>query len=44
MGTKEKLIDRFCKLPKDFAYEETLKLLSAFGITNITKEPHQALA
>lgn len=26
MGTKEKLIDRFCKLPKDFTYEETLKL------------------
>lgn len=25
MGTKEKLIDRFCKMPKDFTYEETLK-------------------
>lgn len=31
MGTKEKLIERFCKLPKDFTYAETLKLLSAFG-------------
>lgn len=30
MGSKDKLIDRFCRLPKDFTYEETLKLLSAF--------------
>ena len=31
MGTKEKLVERFKKLPKDFTYEETLKLLSIFG-------------
>ena len=31
MGTKEKLVERFRKLPKDFTYEETLKLLSIFG-------------
>lgn len=31
MGTKEKLINRFCKQPIDFTYEETLKLLAAFG-------------
>lgn len=37
MGTKEKLIDRFCKLPKDFTYEETLKLLSAFGYSEHNK-------
>lgn len=36
-GTKEKLIDRFCKLPKDFTYEETLKLLSAFGYSEHNK-------
>jgi hypothetical protein len=26
MGTKDKLIERFCRLPKDFTYEETVKL------------------
>ena len=31
MGSKEKLIEHFCKLPKDFTYEETLKLLSSYG-------------
>lgn len=31
MGTKEKLIERFCKQPKDFTYDEVVKLLSAFG-------------
>lgn len=31
MGTKDKLIYRFCKLPKDFTYDETVKLLSGFG-------------
>ena len=31
------LIDRFCKLPKDFTYEETLKLLSAFGYSEHNK-------
>lgn len=43
MSTKEKLIDRFCKMPKDFTYEETLKVLSALDITNITKVQHPGL-
>ncbi len=37
MGTKEKLINRFCNLPKDFTYEETLKLLAIFGYIEQTK-------
>lgn len=31
MGTKEKLIGRFCRLPKDFTFEEPVKLLTVFG-------------
>lgn len=31
MGTKEKLIERFKKLPKDFTFDEAMKLLSCFG-------------
>ena len=31
MGTKEKLVDRFKKKPKDFTYEETIALLAHFG-------------
>ena len=31
MSSKEKLIERFKKLPKDFTFEETVKLLSIFG-------------
>jgi len=31
MGTKEKLIERFRHLPKDFTFEETVKLLGVFG-------------
>lgn len=31
MGTREKLIERFKKQPKDFTFDETLKLLSVFG-------------
>lgn len=31
MGKKEKLQERFCRLPKDFTYEETLTLLAGFG-------------
>lgn len=31
MGTKEKLIERFKKLPKDFTFEEVIRLLSVFG-------------
>ncbi len=37
MGTKEKLISRFSKLPKDFTYEETIKLLSVFGYNEHNK-------
>lgn len=31
MGTKEKLVERFKRQPKDFTFEETLKLLAIFG-------------
>lgn len=31
MGKQEKLIERFIKLPKDFTFEETLKLMNGFG-------------
>lgn len=31
MSTKEKLIERFRELPKNFTFEETVKLLSIFG-------------
>ena len=31
MTTKDKLVDRFCKLPRDFTFEEVMKLLSVFG-------------
>ena len=31
MGTKEKLVERFKKKPKDFTYEETIALLAHFG-------------
>lgn len=31
MGRKEKLVERFMKLPKDFTFEETVALLSWFG-------------
>lgn len=31
MGTREKLIERFKKLPKDFTFEEVIRLLSALG-------------
>lgn len=30
MGTKEKLVERFKKLPKDFTFEETVRLLSFY--------------
>lgn len=33
MGTKDKLIDRFGNLPKDFTFDEALKLLAVFGYT-----------
>ncbi len=31
MGTKEKLIERFCLLPSDFTFEELERLLKIFG-------------
>ncbi len=31
MSSKDKLIERFKKKPKDFTYEETITLLSHFG-------------
>ena len=31
MGTKEKLLERFKKLPKDFTYEEVVSLLNHLG-------------
>lgn len=37
MGKKEKLIERFCRLPKDFTYEETLTLIGYFGYEEYTK-------
>lgn len=38
MGTKDKLIDRFCNLPKDFTFDEAVKLLAVFGYTVHHKE------
>lgn len=37
MGKREKLIDRFCRLPKDFTFEETLTLLGYFGYSEHNK-------
>lgn len=37
MGSKDKLIERFKKKPKDFTYEETLSLLKHFGYCEYTK-------
>lgn len=31
MGQKEKLVSRFMKLPKDFTFYETIRLLGYFG-------------
>ena len=31
MGSKDKLVERFKKKPKDFTYEETVSLLAHFG-------------
>jgi hypothetical protein len=31
MGQREKLISRFMKLPKDFTFDETKRLLNYFG-------------
>ncbi len=37
MGTKEKLIERFKKLPNDFTFDEMEKLLSIFGYVKSNK-------
>lgn len=37
MGSKEKLIERFKRLPKDFTYDEVVRLFGIFGYTENTK-------
>jgi hypothetical protein len=37
MSTKEKLIKRFLALPKDFTFDELLKLLTALGFVPSNK-------
>ncbi|MDD3788311.1 MAG: type II toxin-antitoxin system HicA family toxin [Petrimonas sp.] len=37
MSVKEKLIKRFLNIPKDFTYDETVKLLNAFGFYEVQK-------
>lgn len=37
MGTKEKLIERFKRLPKDFTFDEMTKLLEFLGYTKENK-------
>ena len=37
MGTKEKLIERFVRLPKDFTFEETVTLLRYLGYVQHNK-------
>lgn len=37
MGTKEKLISRFKRMPKDFTYEETVRLLKIFDYSEYNK-------
>ena len=37
MGTKEKLIERFKRQPKDFTFDEMVKLLVGFGYSICTK-------
>ena len=37
MGSKEKLLERFKKKPKDFTYEETVSLLAHFGYSEYQK-------
>jgi hypothetical protein len=38
MGTKEKLIERFKKIPKDITYEEVKRLFGCFGYKEGSKE------
>lgn len=37
MGTKEKLIKRFCSLPTDFTWDEMSRLLNALGYSPSNK-------
>ncbi len=37
MGTKEKLISRFSKLPTDFTWDEMRRLLISLGYTSDNK-------
>lgn len=37
MSTKEKLVERFLRQPKDFTYQELTKLLKGFGYVEETK-------
>jgi len=37
MGKKEKLIERFKTLPKDFTFEETIQLFGYFGYVKHNK-------
>jgi predicted RNA binding protein YcfA (HicA-like mRNA interferase family) len=37
MGTKEKLIERFKRLPKDFTFDEMTTLLEALGFERSNK-------
>lgn len=37
MGTKEKLIERFLTLPKDFTYDEVKRLFGLFGYSEGSK-------
>lgn len=37
MGTKDKLIERFKRMPKDFTYEEVLRLMKVFGYEEYNK-------
>ncbi len=37
MGTKEKLIERFLTLPKDFTYDEVKRLFRLFGYEESNK-------
>lgn len=37
MGTKDKLTQRFKSIPKDFTYEETLRLMKILGYEEYNK-------
>lgn len=37
MSTKDKLIQRFLTLPKDFTYEEVVRLFAIFGYEEFSK-------